>query len=103
VPAGEVIAVNDAGASRYFAEHPILDFMGLNHHGLLHRDPRALAQLGRATWLSAFSSLVPAGIRDDASWTAVHRTSTANLTICRCDQSEVVAYRRDPQTREPNP
>jgi hypothetical protein len=95
--------VNDAGASRYFAEHPILDFMGLNHHGLLHRDPRALAQLGGATWVSAFPSLVPAGIRDDASWTAVHRTGTANLTICRCDQAEIVAYRRDPQTREPNP
>jgi hypothetical protein len=104
VPTGEAIAVNDAGASRYFADHPILDFMGLNHHGLLHREPAALAQLGRATWLSAFPSLVPAQIRNDALWTAVHRTSTANLTICRrCQQWEMVAYRRSPEAPEPRP
>lgn len=103
VPAGEAIAVNDAGASRYFGEHPILDFMGLNNHGLVHRDRGALAQLGRTLWLSAFPSLVPSRIRDEASWSVVHRTSTANLTICRCPQSEIVAYRRTVEAPESGP
>lgn len=103
VPPGEAIAVNDAGASRYFAEHPILDFVGLNHHGLAHRDPVALAQLGLARWLSAFPALVPSRIGDDPAWTIVHRTSTRNLTICRCPQSEILAYRRVPQSSESRP
>jgi hypothetical protein len=97
VPAGEAIAVNDAGASRYFGEHPIVDFLGLNHHGIVHQDPGAMAALAQVGWVSAFPSLVPSRIRDDPAWIAVHRTSTANLTICRCPQSEILAYRRSPQ------
>jgi len=93
VPAGEAIAVNDAGASRYFGEHTIVDFVGLNHHGLLHHDPGALAQLAQVTWLSTF----PSRLRNAAAWTPVYGTSTPNLTICRCPQSEIVTYRRTPQ------
>jgi hypothetical protein len=97
VPAGEAIAVNDAGASRYFGEHPIIDFVGLNHHGVLHREPGAMAALARVGWVSAFPSLIPSRVRDDPAWTAAHRTSTDNLTICRCPQSEIVTYRRSSQ------
>jgi hypothetical protein len=35
-----------------------------------------------------------ATVANSASWKVIHRTATANLTICRCPQSEVVAYRR---------
>jgi hypothetical protein len=94
VPAHETIAVNDAGAARYFGPHRVLDLMGLNHHGLLHREPEALAEIGRVRVLSVFPSWFPS-VADRASFTAIHRTATANLTICRCPQSEIVAYRRD--------
>jgi len=94
VPANETIAVNDAGAARYFGQHRVLDLMGLNHHGLRHREPEALSELGRVRVLSVFPSWFPS-FANRASWSVLHRTATANLTICRCPQSEIVAYRRD--------
>jgi len=93
VPVGETIAVIDAGASRYWGEHKILDIIGLNHHGLLHRDPVAMAELSRVRFVSVFPSMSQQ-ISSDPAWAPVHRTSSDNLTICRCPQSEVVAYRR---------
>jgi len=93
VPAGESIVVNDAGASRYFGEHPILDIVGLNHHRWLHRDPRAGAELARARYGAFFPSLIPQ-MTTDPGWQQIHRTSTQNLTVCHCDQSEIVAFRR---------
>jgi len=93
VPVGETIAVIDAGASRYWGEHKILDIIGLNHHGLLHRDPAAMAELSRVRFVSVFPSMSQQ-ISNDPAWAPVHRTSSDNLTICRCPQSEVVAYRR---------
>lgn len=93
VPAGESIAVEDAGAARYFAEHPIFDVLGLNHHAFLHHAPSAQAELSHIDVLSVFPGFSPQ-IRDGPRWSAIHRTSTEHLTICRCPQSEVVAYRR---------
>jgi hypothetical protein len=93
VPAGESIVVNDAGASRYFGGHPILDIVGLNHHRWLHREPRAGAELAQARYGAFFPSLIPQ-ISNNPGWQQIHRTSTENLTICHCDQSEIVAFRR---------
>lgn len=93
VPAGEPIVVNDAGAARYFGEHPILDIVGLNHHRWLHREPLARAELAQARYAAFFPSLIPQ-IADNPSWQPIHRTSTQNLTICHCSQSEIVAFRR---------
>jgi hypothetical protein len=93
VPAGEAIVVSDAGAARYFGEHPILDTVGLNHHRWLQREPGAGAELARARYGAFFPSLIP-GISGDPGWQPIHRTSTQNLTICHCDQSEIVAFRR---------
>jgi hypothetical protein len=95
VPPGESIVVNDAGAARYFGEHPILDIVGLNHHRWLHREPRAGIELAQARYAALFPSLIPQ-IANDPGWQPIHRTSTQNLTICRCDQSEIVAFRRTP-------
>jgi len=93
VPAGEPIVVNDAGAARYFAEHPILDIVGLNHHRWLSHEPRAGAELAKARYASFFPSLIPE-IADDPAWQPIHRTSTQHLTTCQhCLQSEIVAYR----------
>lgn len=93
VPPGQAIAVNDAGASRYFGEHQILDVVGLNHHRLLHGEPRAVEELARVPYASFFPSLMPA-LKDDPAWQPVHRTGTEKLTICKgCLQSEIVTYR----------
>jgi hypothetical protein len=93
VPPGEAIAVNDAGASRYFGEHPILDLVGLNHHKLLDGDPHAVDEMARVPYASFFPSLMPA-LEDNPAWRPIHRTSTQHLTICKtCLQSEIVTYR----------
>jgi hypothetical protein len=93
VPAGETIAASDAGASRYFGGHRIFDIVGLNHHGFLHREPKAMAELGHIGFVAAFPAQVP-HISKSSEWLPIHRTATRHLTICRCPQSEIVAYRR---------
>jgi hypothetical protein len=98
VPAGETVAVNDAGAARYFGGHRIFDIVGLNHHHWLHRDSSAMAELARIHYVSFFPSWMPR-MKDDPTWQVLFRTSAQHLTICRCPQSELVAYRRVLPTR----
>ncbi len=94
VPAGESIAVNDAGAARYFGGHRILDIVGLNHHRLLHGDSAAAAEMAHVRYASIFPSLIPE-LEDDPAWQVIHRARTQHLTICKtCQQSEIVTYRR---------
>ena len=90
---GETIAVTDAGAARYFGDHPIFDLVGLNHHRFLHRDPAAASDFASINLVASFPALLPL-LRDRPAWQAVHRVATAHLTICDCPQSELVAYRR---------
>jgi hypothetical protein len=97
VPPGQVVAVVDAGAARYFGEHPIFDVMGLNNHRFLHRNGSSVA-LDGIDIFTAFPQMVPR-IRESRDWQAVHRVSTAHLTICDCPQNEIVAYRRVPSAR----
>jgi hypothetical protein len=91
--AQDVIAVNDAGAARYFGERVILDMIGLNNHRALHRGGVQAPDLDRVRFVSAFPSWIPF-LRDNPAWQPVHRVATAHLTICNCPQSEIVAYRR---------
>jgi hypothetical protein len=93
VPAGETVAVTDAGAARYFAHGPILDLLGLNQHRLLHGRGLAGGDLDQVSVVASFPSLVPF-LRDQPAWQPMHRVATGHLTICDCPQSELVAYRR---------
>jgi hypothetical protein len=90
---GETIAVTDAGAARYFGERRVLDVLGLNNHRFLHGDRGMALELSRIHTVAGFSSMIPF-IRDNPAWRATHRTATQHLTICNCDQSEIVAYQR---------
>jgi hypothetical protein len=90
---GEMIAVIDAGAARYFGERPIFDLLGLNNHRFLHREGRRLSDLDPVRLVASFPSLVTS-LRHNPAWQPVHRTATRHLTICDCPQSEIVAYRR---------
>jgi hypothetical protein len=95
-PAGQVVAVSDAGAARYFGDRPIFDMVGLNNHRFLHRSRSSGAvadPIERIDMVATFPHLVPF-IRGSHEWQPVHRVSTAHLTICDCPQSELVAYRR---------
>lgn len=85
----ETVAVTDAGAARYVAERRIVDLVGLNNHRLLH-GPRSLAGIDV---LSTFPSWLPS-LRTSGDWLPIHTVSTDHLTICHCDQSQLVAYRR---------
>jgi hypothetical protein len=94
IPAGEAIAATDSGAVRYFGVHPVRDLLGLNSHRLLHGGAAsvvsALAQVQTVVAFPASLSFIP----DSSVWREVHRVRTDHLTICRCPQSEIVAYRR---------
>jgi len=92
-PADETIAVTDAGAARYFADRRIVDLVGLNDHRHLHREPNHERDVLAVRILSTFPAWMPS-LRDNPAWQVVHRTSTDHLTICKCPQSEIVAYRR---------
>ena len=92
-PANEAIAATDSGASRYFADRPIIDLVGLNDHRHLHREPGREREVLDVRILSTFPSWLPS-LRNNPSWQVIHRTSTDRLTICNCPQSEIVAYRR---------
>jgi len=94
VPASDTILVGDAGAARYFAQHRIIDAVGLNDHAWLHREPRAVSELGHARYAAFFPALIPE-LSQSPSWRPIHRTHTEHLTICtHCRQSEIVAYQR---------
>lgn len=99
VPADETIAVSDAGAARYFGEHRIFDILGLNHHGHLHGEAAARVELENLHVVSTFPHLLPRQMRDDPTWSLIHRVATDHLTICRCPQTEMVAYRRVGEAR----
>jgi hypothetical protein len=92
IPVDEAIGVNDAGAIRYFGDHAVVDLIGLNNHAILH-DRAHASELAQLRTVAIFPTLFPAIAHSD-DWTPVHRTTTATLTICRCEQSEIVAYRR---------
>jgi hypothetical protein len=98
-PPGETIAVTDAGAARYFGEHPVFDLLGLNHHRFLHRPrQRWPSEPDTVRVIATFPSLMPF-LRDNPDWQPVHRVATNHLTICDCPQSEIVAYQRVPPAR----
>jgi hypothetical protein len=97
--AGEMIAVTDAGAARYFSDRPIFDMIGLNNHRFLHRNREAPPALHGVRLVSVFPAFLPF-LRDNPSWRPVHRVATGHLTICDCPQSEIVAYRRVGGERE---
>jgi hypothetical protein len=92
-PAGETIAVTDAGAARYFADRPVVDLVGLNDHRYLHHDPGREREVLGVRILSTFPAWMPT-LRDNPAWQVLHRTATSRLTICNCPQSEIVAYQR---------
>ena len=95
----ETIAVTDAGAARYFGDRRILDVLGLNNHRFLHGDREQATELSRIRTVAGFPLMIPF-IRDNPMWRAVHRTATEHLTICDCNQSEIVAYQRaEPSSR----
>jgi hypothetical protein len=100
VPPGETIGVVDAGAARYFGKHRILDVIGLNHHGLVHQERDALAELDEVRFMAASLSWYPTVHVSD--WRAIHRVAAPNYTICRCSQSEMLVHRRDPSPVSPS-
>jgi hypothetical protein len=100
VPPGETIGSVDAGAARYFGDHRILDVLGLNHHGLLHQEREALAELDRLRFLSTPPAWYPPF--HSSSWRTIHQVATNKYTICRCNQSEILVYHRDPKPDSPS-
>jgi hypothetical protein len=100
VPPGETIGAVDAGAVRYFGDHRILDVIGLNHHGLAHREKGALAELDQVRFMATSPAWYPPV--HVSSWRTIHQVATTHYTICRCNQSPAFVYRRDPEPDPPS-
>jgi hypothetical protein len=96
VPPGETIGAVDAGAARYFGKHRILDVIGLNHHGIVHQETRALAQLDEVRFVATPPAWFPPF--HISEWRTVHQVATNHYTICRCDQSQMLVFARAPES-----
>lgn len=95
LPLETVVAVNDAGALRYFGHRPTVDLLGLNDHAILRRDPnsgvRPLAERGVAYFV-----IFPSWFRDLGSvirLTPVHEARSPRYTICEGEQDLMVVYK----------
>ncbi len=95
VPRDAVVAVNDAGALRYFGRRATVDLIGLNDHKILRRDAsegfRTLEQRGVSHFV-IFPSWFP-GIERLLPLTQVHEVRSPHYTICEGPQDQMVVYR----------
>ncbi len=95
LPEDAVVAVNDAGAIRYFADRTVIDLLGLNDHRILRRDPNRgfepLLELGVGyfvifpSWFPDIERLLP--LRQ------IHLVRSPHYTICEGPQDLMVIYR----------
>ncbi len=95
LPRGTGIAVNDAGALRYFGNRPTVDLLGLNDHTILRRDPslgvRPLAERGVEYFV-----IFPSWFRDLGSvirLVPVYEVRSPHYTICEGEQDLMVVYK----------
>jgi len=95
LPRGTAVAVNDAGALRYFGSRPTVDLLGLNDHAILRRDPslgvRPLAERGVEYFV-----IFPSWFRDLGSvikLVPVHEVRSPHYTICEGEQDLMVVYK----------
>ncbi|MFN0149700.1 MAG: glycosyltransferase family 39 protein [bacterium] len=95
LPRGTAVAVNDAGALRYFGNRPTVDLLGLNDHAILRRDPslgvRPLADRGVEYFV-----IFPSWFRDlgrAIRLAPVHEVRSPHYTICEGEQDLMVVYK----------
>jgi hypothetical protein len=92
VPPGELIAAHDAGAIRFFGEHPVVDLFGLNTHAVLDGGVEAGLALGPSL-LVVFPAWLP-GLDRVAGIKVVASARARRYTICDCpDQEELFVLR----------
>ncbi len=94
---GTVVAVNDAGALRYFSNRRIIDLLGLNNHHIVSdiaavrrgaqspENMKALLQAHRATCMVVFPSFFPQVFKNRelfrSSFTVVKVARSSNYTV----------------------
>jgi len=85
VPESATLAVNDAGAIRYFGERKTLDLLGLNYARLAFGEVERREVFGEADWIAVFPDWFP---REELAFRFVRRQSFAipleEYTICNC-------------------
>ncbi len=100
VPPRATVATIDAGAIRYFGHRRTLDLIGLNAHRLLRDGLGPTLQRERPEVVIGFPWVLR---RWDLGpeYQLAHEASSRIFTICRCDQSRMVVYRRADITLTP--
>lgn len=90
VPPGRAVAVIDAGAMRFFGEHPVVDLVGLNTHEVLESGFEAVV----AARPACFVTFPAAGYQAMPGMQLVHAIAARRLTICDCpSQAEMLVLR----------
>ena len=99
LPSDAAVAVNDAGALRYFGGRTTVDLLGLNDHKILRRDPREgmkpLVDRGVRYFV-----IFPSWFRDLVQMiplTPIHEARSPHYTICEAEQDVMVVYRWERQ------
>jgi hypothetical protein len=88
---GDVVALDDAGAIRYFSERPALDLIGLNS-GRVLKDGRVPAFVAaRPRWAVVHASIFPT-LASDPRFRRVYSVRAEHYTICDCPNDEIVVY-----------
>jgi hypothetical protein len=95
LPKDAIVAVNDAGALRYFGGRTTIDLLGLNDHRILRRDPnRGIEPLLERgvdyfaifpSWFPDFVNLLPLK--------PIHSVRSPHYTICEGPQDLIIVYR----------
>jgi hypothetical protein len=93
IPSTESIALNDAGAIRYFGGLRATDMVGLNDHEVAKEGFGPVVMRRRPRFYALFPSWYP-GVENDPSMRPILEARSPNYTICDCAQEVMVVFER---------
>jgi hypothetical protein len=93
IPASESIALNDAGAIRYFGGLRATDMVGLNDHEVAKEGFGPVVMRRRPRYYALFPSWYP-GVESDPTMRPVFVARSPRYTICDCAQEVMVVFER---------
>lgn len=94
VEPNEWIVAIDAGAIRFFGQHPVLDVLGLNNHRVLTRGPTSVMAELQPRHFVIFPDLFP-GMATAPGMRILHEARSPHYTVSDSPQDRLVVVKRD--------
>ncbi|MCA9390263.1 hypothetical protein KC571_02560 [candidate division WWE3 bacterium] len=93
VPVYEIVAVNDAGALKYFGNRPTIDLLGLNASAIMFEtDPKI--KIAKADWVAVFPHWFPQNTFDFFAPITTFEIDPAEYTVCACPDNDLTIMHR---------